>query len=148
MAKKQKLNTLVLTTSNAEETRTAGAEFSKLLKPGDIVFLKGNLGYGKTTFVQGVLRGLGYKKFARSSSFNLVSEYNFNKFKLYHLDLYRLDASDVWKLGIEEYLFSENITLIEWADRIKAAEPLHTWLVEIKGGGSSREIKITKVGQI
>jgi tRNA threonylcarbamoyladenosine biosynthesis protein TsaE len=142
MVKKQKLNTLALTTFNAAQTRRAGAEFAKLLTPGDIVFLKGNLGFGKTTFVQGILKGFGYKKFARSSSFNLVSEYKFKNFNVYHLDLYRLEPTDIWNLGVEEYLFSPNISLVEWADRIKAKTPLHNWQVEIKSLARGREIKI------
>lgn len=117
-------------TENADQTRLLGAKFAKLLRKGDIVFLNGDLGCGKTTFVQGIVRALGNEGFAKSSSFTLISEYKGKGGKLFHLDLYRLENVNIWDLGFEEYLYGGNITLIEWADRLLDIQGDKTW--EIK----------------
>jgi tRNA threonylcarbamoyladenosine biosynthesis protein TsaE len=114
-------------TKNADQTRRLGAKFAKLLKKGDIIFLNGDLGVGKTTFVQGIAFAFGNEGFARSSSFTLVSEYKAKDCKLFHLDLYRLQNVNIWDLGFEEYLYSSNITLIEWADRLSDIKNDKTW---------------------
>jgi tRNA threonylcarbamoyladenosine biosynthesis protein TsaE len=130
-------------TKNPKETSDLGRKFSTALKSGDIVFLKGDLGSGKTTFTQGVVKAFGNKGFARSSSFMLVNEYNADGIKLFHIDLYRLKPSSAWDMGIEEYLYSGNISLIEWADRLVGAEKDNRWNVEIENTvGSERKIKI------
>ena len=152
MTKNRKLSILDINTSKKKifitktpkQTSNLGKKFAALLKSGDIVFLKGDLGSGKTTFVQGVVKAFGNKGFARSSSFTLVNEYDANGLKLFHIDLYRLDPSSVWDIGIEEYLFSGNISLIEWADRLVGAENDNYWNVEIESMGSNREVKIEK----
>ncbi|GHT66338.1 tRNA (adenosine(37)-N6)-threonylcarbamoyltransferase complex ATPase subunit type 1 TsaE [Endomicrobiia bacterium] len=152
MAKSKKFNTVdlntfknsIFTTKTPEETRNLGKKFAAVLKSGDIIFLKGNLGSGKTTFTQGVVKAFGNKGFARSSSFMLVNEYDANDLKLFHLDLYRLQPSSVWDVGIEDYIYSGNISLIEWADRLIGFENDNHWNVEIENTGSERKIKIEK----
>jgi tRNA threonylcarbamoyladenosine biosynthesis protein TsaE len=132
-------------TKTPKETSGLGKKFAVALKSGDIVFLKGDLGSGKTTFMQGVAKAFGNKGFARSSSFMLVNEYNADSVKLFHIDLYRLNPLNVWDMGIEEYLYSGNISLIEWADRLVGAENDNRWNVEIENTiGSERKIKIEK----
>ncbi|MDR3306433.1 MAG: tRNA (adenosine(37)-N6)-threonylcarbamoyltransferase complex ATPase subunit type 1 TsaE [Endomicrobium sp.] len=156
MAKKKKLNIWdlniskknVFTTKTPEETRNLGMAFASSLKSGDIIFLKGNLGSGKTTFTQGVVKAFGNKGFARSSSFMLVNEYKApNNLKLFHLDLYRLEPSSVWDIGIEEYIYSDNISLIEWADRLIGAKKDNCWNVEIENSGTERKIIIENVAK-
>ncbi len=103
---------------SAEETQALGERFGQSLQPGDIVFLFGGLGAGKTTFVQGIARALGYNDFIRSPTFTLVNEYA-GKMPIYHIDLYRLDdIQAIRALGIEEYLYGEGVTLIEWAEKL------------------------------
>jgi tRNA threonylcarbamoyladenosine biosynthesis protein TsaE len=132
-------------TKTSKETSDFGEKFAVALKSGDIVYLKGDLGSGKTTFAQGVVRAFGNKGFARSSSFMLVNEYNADDIKLFHIDLYRFKPSNIWNMGIEEYLYSGNISLIEWADRLVGAENDNRWNVEIENiAGSERKIKIEK----
>jgi len=134
-------------TQTPEETRELGRAFSSLLKRGDIVFLQGDLGSGKTTFTQGVAGAFGNKGFARSSSFTLVSEYAAAAAgcKLYHLDLYRLSPANVYDIGVEEYLYGENISLVEWPDRLKGAGNENHWTVAIEyAGDNQRKIKIEK----
>jgi len=150
MAKSKKLSPRALSifkTKTAEETREIGGKFAARLKKGDIVFLKGDLGSGKTTFTQGVAKAFGNKGFARSSSFMLVNEYKGGgeATKLFHLDLYRLKPANVFDIGIEEYLYGDNISLIEWADRLVGAENESDWNVEIEyDDENSRTIKIEK----
>jgi tRNA threonylcarbamoyladenosine biosynthesis protein TsaE len=151
MVKKKKLNTWdlniskknVFITETPNETRNLGLSFASLLKSGDIIFLKGTLGSGKTTFTQGIVKAFGNKGFATSSSFMLVNEYKApNNLKLFHLDLYRLEPSSVWDIGIEEYIYSNNISLIEWADRLIDSEKNNHWNVEIENLGTERKITI------
>jgi tRNA threonylcarbamoyladenosine biosynthesis protein TsaE len=152
MAHCKKLNTLdlntfkssIFITKTPKETRSLGKKFASVLKGGDIIFLKGALGSGKTTFTQGVVRAFGNKGFARSSSFMLANEYDANNIKLFHLDLYRLKSSSVWDVGIEDYIYSGNISLIEWADRLIGFENDSHWNVEIENMGLTRKIKIEK----
>ncbi|MDR1511272.1 MAG: tRNA (adenosine(37)-N6)-threonylcarbamoyltransferase complex ATPase subunit type 1 TsaE [Endomicrobium sp.] len=135
-------NENIFFTKTPQETRNLGKKFASLLKSGDIVFLKGDLGSGKTTFVQGVVKSFCNKDFARSSSFTLVNEYDTIKLKLFHIDLYRLNPSVVWDVGIEEYLYSKNISIVEWSDRLRGAENDNNWDIEIKNIDSKRKIKI------
>jgi tRNA threonylcarbamoyladenosine biosynthesis protein TsaE len=152
MAHGKKLNILglntfkdsIFITKTPQETRNLGKKFAAVLKSGDIIFLKGALGSGKTTFTQGVVKAFGNKGFARSSSFMLANEYNANNVKLFHLDLYRLQPSSVWDIGIEDYIYSDNISLIEWADRLIGFENDNHWDVEIENMGLKRKIKIEK----
>ncbi|MCL2799381.1 MAG: tRNA (adenosine(37)-N6)-threonylcarbamoyltransferase complex ATPase subunit type 1 TsaE [Endomicrobia bacterium] len=138
----------IFITKSADETRKLGKSFASVLKAGDIVFLKGDLGSGKTTFVQGVVKAFGHKGYVRSSSFALVNEYKTGDagVKLFHMDLYRLAPSDIWSIGIEEYVYGENISLIEWADRLTGdTKNDNTWSVDIEVDGEERKIAIRKV---
>ncbi|MDR2191334.1 MAG: tRNA (adenosine(37)-N6)-threonylcarbamoyltransferase complex ATPase subunit type 1 TsaE [Endomicrobium sp.] len=138
----------IFITKSPKETTALGVCFAALLKKGDIVFLKGDLGSGKTTFTQGVSKAFGNKGFARSSSFMLANEYKGSNGaeKLFHLDLYRLSPASVWDLGIEEYLYGGNISLIEWADRLTAGKNDNNWNIEFQTlDGGKRKITIEKI---
>ena len=131
-------------TDSAESTMRLGARFGKALEPGDVVFLKGGLGTGKTTFVKGVAKGWGIKSIVRSSSFVLVSEYKGRNSKIYHIDLYRLKGNrDFENLGLEEFLFGNDICFVEWADRLDNIPLRSGYIVEFKWlGDNKRQIKI------
>ncbi len=104
-----------------QETFELGVQFGKHLAPGDIVLLYGDLGAGKTTLVQGICRGLGLSPElpVRSPTFTLINEHEANH-PIYHIDLYRLESmADIENLGLEEYLFGDGITLIEWAEKLE-----------------------------
>lgn len=133
------MNNTVITTQSAEETQKIGEEFAHTLKPGDIVLLYGDLGFGKTTFVQGVARGLGIEKRIISPTFVIVRTYELkrkvqsSKFKataqnaklFYHIDLYRTETLDDLKgIGMEEILRDEtSIKLIEWPEKLGSIIP-------------------------
>lgn len=106
-------------THSAEETRGLGKALACLLRPGDVVLLDGELGAGKTCFAQGVAHGLGIAQQVTSPTFTLMREYK-GIMPLYHLDLYRLDGpADLRGIGVEEYLDSEGVLLVEWGDRAR-----------------------------
>jgi tRNA threonylcarbamoyladenosine biosynthesis protein TsaE len=113
----------IIITKSAEETIELGKKLGELLEPGDIVSLTGDLGAGKTTLTKGVAIGMGIKEDIHSPTFTLIHEHHGDK-TLYHIDLYRLETElDVESLGIEEYIHSDGITLIEWAERMQSLLP-------------------------
>jgi tRNA threonylcarbamoyladenosine biosynthesis protein TsaE len=135
----------VFKTPNANKTKELGKAFASCLKKGDIVFFIGDLGSGKTTFIQGLISAFVSKKYIRSSSFTIASEYEAKGIKIFHLDLYRLENLDIFDIGIEEYLYSTNITLIEWAQKLKKADDIMTWRIKTKYiDENSREIVIER----
>jgi tRNA threonylcarbamoyladenosine biosynthesis protein TsaE len=104
-------------TKSKTETIELGKKFSRRLKPGDIIYLTGELGSGKTTFTKGICLGLGVKDAVTSPSFVIASEYQ-GEIHVSHIDLYRLRGSDLATLPIEEYYNARGVTIIEWADRL------------------------------
>ncbi|MDR1243632.1 MAG: tRNA (adenosine(37)-N6)-threonylcarbamoyltransferase complex ATPase subunit type 1 TsaE [Endomicrobium sp.] len=135
----------VFITKTPQETRNLAKKFASALKSGDIVFLNGELGSGKTTFTQGITKFFGNKGFARSSSFMIVNEYQaFDNLKLFHLDLYRLNKSSIFDIGIEEYLYSDNISLIEWPQRLTDGQNENHWNIKVENLTNKRKITIEK----
>jgi tRNA threonylcarbamoyladenosine biosynthesis protein TsaE len=132
-------------TNSAEETMLIGEKLAKTLKPGDMIALSGDLGSGKTTFTKGIGKGLGVKDSKRinSPTFVLIKEYN-GKVPLYHLDLYRLDdLKEIENLAIEEYIYGNGITVIEWAEKMKYLLPEKYILVKFKvKGDNKREVLV------
>lgn len=113
-------------TNSFEETQRLGKNFAKNLRVGDVVCLYGDLGSGKTTFVQGLARGLGIKNRIISPTFVIVRKYKIMNHELrimdfYHIDLYRTESErDIEGLGIEEIINDKNnIIVIEWAGKLK-----------------------------
>lgn len=108
-----------------KETIDFSKRIGRKLKPGDTIALIGDLGSGKTTFVKGLALGLGNRKAVVSSpSFVIVKEYNSGRLPLYHVDLYRLRRlADVDSIGLEEYIGSDGVCVIEWAERAEGFLP-------------------------
>jgi tRNA threonylcarbamoyladenosine biosynthesis protein TsaE len=103
---------------NHFDTFNFGKKIAKKLKSNFVIFLKGPLGAGKTVFVQGVCEGLKVKDFVNSPSFKIVNEYK-GKLPVYHIDLYRLNSiKEISNLGIDEYIYGNGITIIEWAEKL------------------------------
>jgi tRNA threonylcarbamoyladenosine biosynthesis protein TsaE len=115
MSKGKRFITVI--SKSPQETIEVGKKIANTLKPGDIIYLYGELGSGKTVFVKGVCRGLGVKEEVTSSSFVIATEYK-GRLLVSHIDLYRLDRGDLAELPIDEYILDNGITIIEWADRI------------------------------
>ena len=110
-------------TMNPEGTVRLGEDLSKYLERGDVLALIGELASGKTTFIQGMMRGLHYTKSVTSPTFTLVNEYD-AIFPVIHIDCYREDNLNRWiKIGFHDYINAENIVIIEWADKIHSLLP-------------------------
>jgi tRNA threonylcarbamoyladenosine biosynthesis protein TsaE len=109
---------LVVRTRSAAETSALGRRIAELVRPGEVLLLVGDLGTGKTTFVQGLAEGLGEARRARSPSFTIVHSYEGGRYPLVHVDLYRLANSvEVFDLGLEELMEPPAVTAIEWGER-------------------------------
>jgi tRNA threonylcarbamoyladenosine biosynthesis protein TsaE len=105
-------------TGSVDATRDVGAAVAALARPGDVVVLAGDLGAGKTAFVQGFGRALGVKDRITSPTFTLVHVYE-GRLPIHHLDVYRLDQmSEALDLGLAEMLDEGGVVLIEWGDAI------------------------------
>ncbi|SHH58923.1 tRNA threonylcarbamoyladenosine biosynthesis protein TsaE [Caloranaerobacter azorensis DSM 13643] len=135
-------------TNSPEETYSFGYRLGKLLKSGDILCLNGDLGAGKTTLTQSIARGLGVEDYVTSPTFTLINEYE-GRYPVYHFDVYRIDDIDeMYNLGFEEYIYSEGVTIIEWASIIEDILPLERLDITIKRGKEidDREIIIEAKG--
>jgi len=111
---------LSLRTETADDTRALGAALASLLRVHDVVLLTGDLGAGKTTFVQGVAKGMGATEHVASPTFTLVREYVSGRVPLAHVDVYRLDrVQDVMDLALEELEDGACALLVEWGDAVE-----------------------------
>lgn len=129
-------------------TRELAGRLAELLRSGDVILLVGELGTGKTCFVQGIAEGLGVKERVLSPTFTLLREYQ-GRVPLYHLDAYRLEGSgDLCDLGLDEYLEGEGVMVVEWADRVRdffTGDCLEV-LLDFAGGGEARNISFRAQG--
>lgn len=124
-------NVLDFISHSETQTRRLGARLGALLEPGDVLALVGDLGSGKTRWVQGVCRGLDVTVRVISPTFTLVNEYH-GRLPIYHIDLYRITAAaETATFGLEEYLYGPGICMIEWADRVTALLPADYLTIEL-----------------
>lgn len=129
------------TLSSTEETIAFGRKMASLLPPNTVIALSGNLGAGKTTFVQGLALGLGIQEPVQSPTFVLLNAYK----NLYHFDLYRLKTSaDFTSLGFDEYFHKGGICAIEWPDRIADLLPPNTVRIHFDYEDNGRTVTVTK----
>ena len=134
-------------TKIAEETQEVGRKLSAAIKGGEVFALCGDLGAGKTTFVQGFAQGLGIASRVNSPTFIIMRTYEAGDKVLYHVDLYRLEEnleSEIVQLGLKEAMGDKNnIVLIEWAEKIKNLLPEKTkWIKFENLDGDKRKITI------
>ena len=109
--------------NSAKECELLGYTIANKLNQGDVISLEGDLGSGKTTFVKGILKGLNYQYDVTSPTFTLINEYNAD-LKVIHIDFYRENDIQRWEeIGINEYLYSDNLVLIEWGNMINDILP-------------------------
>lgn len=132
-----------------DQTRRLGARLGAVLRPGDVICLQGDLGAGKTTFVQGVARGWGSLDSVSSPTFIIVNEYRrADGDLLFHMDAYRLDsAPEAEELDLDSML-ADGALLIEWPERIDGLVPTeHLWIKLEHVDEEGREMKFRAVGR-
>lgn len=129
-------------TVSEEETIKLGREFAKSLKAGDVVALYGELGVGKTKFVQGVCLGLNVKETVNSPTFIIMNKYE-GDLTIYHFDFYRVDSiEEIIEIGFDEFIYNDAISLIEWAEKVEEILPRKRYDIFITFGEMENERKI------
>ena len=130
-------------TEGPEQTWAAAAALMESLEPGTVIALHGDLGAGKTCFIQGLAVAMGITDPITSPTYTLIGEYE-GRMRLNHIDLYRLKNSiEALGIGLEEYLESDGITAIEWAERAKEILPPGMLHISIEMGKSETSRLIT-----
>ena len=125
-------HTITLLSQSPEDTIEIGRILGTSLHEGDVVLLDGELGCGKTCITQGLILGMGSDDFARSPTFVIVAEYK-GKFPIYHMDLYRLDNLSIHDdHSLDELIYGEGVSIIEWPGRSKDLFPDESILIEFK----------------
>lgn len=115
---------LTIATTDVAETEALGARVARGVPPVRLIYVRGVLGAGKTTFVRGLLHALGYAGTVKSPTFTLVEPYLLAQGALYHFDLYRLnDPQELEFIGFRDYLSGSNVCIVEWPERGGAVLP-------------------------
>lgn len=137
---------------NLEETTNIGFLIGKLVNPGDIICLTGDLGTGKTHITKGIAKGLNIDEYITSPTFTIVNEYDSGRLKLNHFDVYRVsDSDEIYAIGFDDYIFSDAVSIIEWANYIEDILPkefLHINIEkDLNKGINFRKITIIPYGE-
>ena len=141
------MSELQFVSKSPEHTRSLGFIIGKYSQPGDVVLLSGDLGTGKTCLTQGIADGMGVEGYVRSPTFVLVTIHQ-GRIPLYHMDLYRMDSSaEVIDLGLDEYLYGDGLSAIEWADKAIEVFPEPYLLIQLSHlDENARDVKVTPLG--
>jgi len=128
-----------LVSDSPQETQEFGASLGQLLRSGEVICLEGELGSGKTTFIQGLGRGLGVDGPITSPTFTLVSEYRGKNLTFYHVDLYRVEGlREIIASGLDDLFFGDGVCAIEWAEKARGIVPRERLWVTLRHGGERR----------
>lgn len=138
--------------NSISETTNIGEALGKLLNAGDIICLTGDLGTGKTHITKGIAKGLNVTDNITSPTFNIVNEYDSGRLKLNHFDVYRVsDPDEIYAIGFDDYIFSDAVSIIEWANYIEEILPndfLHIYIQkDLSKGENYRKITLTPYGE-
>lgn len=135
-----------LETNSAAETQALAARLAAELPDGAVLCLHGDLGAGKTCFVQGLAKALGVRRPVGSPTFTLINEYKGRR-ALAHVDLYRVrGAGDAFGLGLEDYLFRfGGVVAIEWAERVAELLPETCWHVRLEARGAGEQARTVTI---
>jgi tRNA threonylcarbamoyladenosine biosynthesis protein TsaE len=123
-------------------TLEMGQAFVAELNPGMTIYMHGDLGAGKTTFVRGVLKELGYLGKVKSPTYTLVEPYVFSRFTVYHFDLYRFNDEEEWEFaGFREYFNPQSICFVEWPEKAFSLLPKPDVDIQITAQSTGRIIE-------
>lgn len=127
-----------------QQLASVAHELKALFKPGDVVYLEGDLGAGKTTFSQMFLKACGVKEAVKSPTYTLFETYQAGQQSFVHMDLYRLtDPEELYFLGIEDLINGRNILLVEWPDKGRGVLPEADWVLKFSLNQLNRNLTIT-----
>jgi len=130
--------------SDEAATLALGASLARALVPGMVIWLRGNLGAGKTTLVRGLLRGLGFQGKVKSPTYTLLESYVISGLYLYHFDLYRFVDPEEWDaLGFRDYFNRDSICLVEWPEKAAELLPVPDLEIRLAVQGAGREAIIS-----
>ena len=137
----------IIESNSAKETFELGVKMGQNAKPGQVYALIGDLGVGKTVFIQGVAKGLGIDEPVNSPTFTIVQVYDSGRLPFYHFDVYRIgDVEEMDEIGYEEYFFGEGVCFVEWANLVDEIMPKETiWITiekDLDKGFDYRKISI------
>ena len=130
-----------INSNSSEETFKYGKYLAKLLQPGDIIALSGELGAGKTVFTKGLAAGLGIEDSITSPTFTIIKEYK-GRMPLYHFDVYRIESDDLDDLGYDNYFYSKGLSVVEWSEKIADKLPADYLAIKITYGSNEQERKL------
>ena len=130
---------LQVISKSKEETQALATKIIRLLKPGSVVLLTGDLGAGKTTFVGGALKELGYKDHVVSPTFNILKCYFEVQPNVFHIDAYRLENQNI-DIGLEEFLEGDGVSFVEWPIFIERILPPDTLTIKISRIGDNERL--------
>lgn len=133
-------------TKSEKETEALGEQLAKSLDGGTTIAFLGSMGMGKTCFIRGVARGMGYTGEVTSPTFSLVNEYLGGRLNLYHFDMYRVSHwEDLYSTGFFDYLEQGGVLLVEWSENVKAAIPNDALFINIERiDDTTRKITLCK----
>ena len=119
--------------NSPDDTEQISEDFAKTLKPGTVIAFLGDLGVGKTCFMRGLARGIGYEGDVTSPTFSIVNEYRGGRLPVFHFDMYRISSfDDLYSTGYFDYFDENGIIAIEWSENISEILEDNTIFVEIQ----------------
>ena len=137
--------------NSIDETEELGFKIGTLVNAGNIICLTGDLGTGKTHITKGIAKGLNINEIITSPTFTIVNEYDSGRLKLNHFDVYRVsDPDEIYAIGFDDYIFSDAVSIIEWANYIEEILPkeyLHIHISkDLSKGVNFRRITLKSYG--
>lgn len=134
--------------SSEQETEELACLLAIHLIPGTVITLDGDLGAGKTRFSQGLARAMGVTDIVNSPTFTIIKEYEGTKYPFNHMDVYRISPEEADDLGLDDYLYGDGVTLIEWGSLIEDLLPQERLSIYIeKPGENERCFTVTPHGE-
>ncbi|MHB8170578.1 MAG: tRNA (adenosine(37)-N6)-threonylcarbamoyltransferase complex ATPase subunit type 1 TsaE [Thermincolia bacterium] len=137
-----------VTCGNPDKTFVLGEKLGRLVQPGDVILLTGDLGAGKTWFAKGVAKGLGVTEHVSSPTYTIINEYQ-GRLSFYHMDVYRLsDPDEGYDLGLDEYFYGQGVTLVEWPQRVEDFLPKEVLMINVTvTGEDGRDLEFMPQGK-